>query len=395
MVSSRRFSLALGAVVLCLSAFASAARAAGPASVSVRVEGASQTLVPPTNVTTTNSPVIKDGNPAHTCPGTSAAGALELATSGNWNGSWFSGLGYSVETVAGEGHLFEPGAPANYFWSVWLDNKSATTGICEAELNPGDSVLFFPECFSETSACPPAPNPLGITAPAVGEVGSPVTVRVTSYANATGAPSPAVGAAVAGGGASGTTDSSGEATLKFAGPGTVVLHASATDSVRTEANVCVHYAGDGACGIAGPSGSSAGQAGGGVLGYSSSSYKGPFAVVAKLAGLIDGHHYLRGRAPRVLAGKVLAHSTVASVSLRLRRSYWGRCYAYLGRSERFASARCGEGSFFKVGTQSSFSYLLPGSLPRGRYVLDVQATDAARNRTTLARGTSRIVFYVR
>ena len=50
---------------------------------------------------------------------------------------------------------------------------------------------------------------------------------------------------------------------------------------------------------------------------------------------------------------------------------------------------------FKVSTAPSFSYLLPSTLAPGRYVLDIQATDVAGNRTTLARGTSRIVFYVR
>jgi hypothetical protein len=57
--------------------------------------------------------------------------------------------------------------------------------------------------------------------------------------------------------------------------------------------------------------------------------------------------------------------------------------------------RCGSGAFFKVSSTPSFSYLLPGALARGRYVLDIQATDAAGNRTSLARGTSRTVFYVR
>ena len=45
------------------------------------------------------------------CTGTSAAGALELATSGSWSGAYFSGLGYSVETILGETHEFEFGAP--------------------------------------------------------------------------------------------------------------------------------------------------------------------------------------------------------------------------------------------------------------------------------------------
>ena len=63
--------------------------------------------------------------------------------------------------------------------------------------------------------------------------------------------------------------------------------------------------------------------------------------------------------------------------------------------ERFLRARCAEGSFFKVSTTGSFSYLLPSALQPGRYVLDIKASDAAGNTTTLARGTSRIVFYVR
>ena len=33
-------------------------------------------------------------------------------------------------------------------------------------------------------------------------------------------------------------------------------------------------------------------------------------------------------------------------------------------------------------------------LPPGRYVLNLAASDAAGNQTTLARGSSRIVFYV-
>jgi hypothetical protein len=392
MLNSRRFSrtsLALGAFCLLLVALAPAAFAAGPAPVTVRVEGASQTLIPPTEVTTTSTPVVKDGNPAHACAGTSAAGALELATSGNWGGTWFSGLGYSVETIAGETHLFEEGAAANFFWGFWLNNKPATTGVCEAELSAGDSVLLFPECFSETGACPPSPNPLGISAPGVAEAGSPIPVTVTSYANGTGAPSPAAGATVTAGAVSEKTDANGHATLTLTSPGNVVAHVSAPDSVRTEATICIHKGDDGTCGTQGSSGS------GGSGATAGAPYVGPFAVVAKAAGVIDNHVYSGAGAPKVLSGTVLAHTAVSSVSIRLRRSYKGRCYAYNGVSTRFLRARCGQGSFFKVSTTASFSYLLPAALKPGRYVLDIEATDAASNHTALARGTSRIVFYVR
>ena len=85
---------------------------------------------------------------------------------------------------------------------------------------------------------------------------------------------------------------------------------------------------------------------------------------------------------------------MTSVRIALRRRHGRRCFAYSGVRERFARARCGAAPFFGVATSRSFSYLLPAPLPPGRYVLDVEASDAAGNQTTLARGSSRIVFYV-
>jgi hypothetical protein len=383
--------LALGVICLWLFVSVSAAMATGPATVTVRVEGLNETLLLPTQVTTTAEPVIKDGKPEDSCTGTSAAGALQLATAGNWNGQWFSGLDYSVETIEGQDYPFtQP-----YYWSFWLDNKPATEGVCETELNPGDSVLFFLECFSETSGvCPPVPpNPLGIEAPAMAEVGKPITVGVTSYANATGAPSPAVGATVTYGGESAVTDASGHATLTFSNAGKVILNATAPASVRTETTVCVRVAGESACGAQGPTGTP-GSSSPSSGTTASSPYKGAYALVPKLTSLLDGRTYKRGHAPRVLSGSVLAHTAVSSVSLKLRREHRGRCYAFDGVSTRFVRARCGKGSSFKVSSNGVFSYLLPEPLPPGRYVLDIEATDAAGNRTTLARGTSRIVFYV-
>jgi hypothetical protein len=379
----------LAVLVLVLVLAVAPAALAGP-TVTVRVEGLNQTLLAPTEVTTDATPVVKDGNSAHACSGLTAAGALERATGGSWGGEWFEGFhGYSVETVLGETHAFEPAAAANYFWSFWLDNKAASTGICEGELQAGQSILFFPECFSETGACPAPPNPLGISAPAVAQRGAPVTVTVTSYDNAGGAASPTVGAAVTGGGAGATTDSAGHATLAIPQTGSIQLQVTAPGSVRTETSVCVHDGNDGTCGTTSPSGVSTPAPG------SAAAYKGPYAVVAQATGVQDGHVYPRGRGPKLLSGTIATHASVASVALELRRSYRGRCFAYNGVAERFKRARCGQGSFIAVGSAPSFSYLLPAALAPGRYVLDVQATDAAGNRTALARGSSRIVFYVR
>jgi hypothetical protein len=395
MLVSRRLSKVLLLASLVSLAFVSLAHAAAPASVSVRVEGVNQTLLPPTIVTTNSTPVEKDGNSQHTCAGASAAGALEQATSGGWNGAWSESFhGYSVETILGETLAFEPGAPKNFFWAYWLDSKAASTGVCEGELSTGESILFFPECFSEEepNPCPASPNPLAMTAPASAERGASVSVTVISYANASGTPSPAVGATVTGGGVSATTNASGQATLTLAQTGQVQLQATAADSVRTEATVCVHNGNDGTCGTTSPSGATTTAI---TTTKFVAPYKGPYAVVAHVTGLLEGHVYSRKNAPRVLRGAVTGHTQIASVSVKLRRSYRGRCFAFNGTQVRFDRSRCGGGSFFKVGATPNFSYLLPAALAPGRYVLDIEGTDAAGNTTSLARGSSRIVFYVR
>jgi hypothetical protein len=387
-VLPRRMSLAVVGASLVLLLLATAALAAAQATVTVRVEGAAATVLPPTSVTTTTAPVVKEG---HSCSGTSAAGALNLAVSGNWSGSWFEPGGFFVETIGSESLVGSPFA----YWSFWLDNKAAITGICEAELQPGDSILFFPECFGE---CPEPPSPLAIEAPAAAEVGEPLSVTVSAYANLTGAKSAANGATVAYEGGQATTDASGHATLRFMHSGEMTVKVSAPRAIRTEMTICVHAGNDGTCGTPTSGGSTTPTVAtttSGPLAPPPPPYKGAYALVAHVSGPIDGHVYPRRSAPRVLAGTIASHSPVTTVSAELRRAYRGRCYAYEGARERFLPARCGHGSLFKVSNDASFSYLLPAALAPGRYVLDVQASDAAGNTSTLARGSSRIVFVVR
>ena len=404
LVCPRRCRLLVSLTVLLLAwssaAVAVEARAAQqPTQVSVRVVGAAPAftpLVPLTLVTTTTAPVVKDGG---NCSGTSAAGALDIATKGNWEGHWNSGFSdYEVISIEGQAYPFEPGSSKNYYWSLWLDGKETSTGICGTQLTTGDEVLFLPECFG--AECPSAPAVLVIEAPPIAEVGAPVTVRVVSHPGSGGEPQALPGAMISGEGIVGTTDSSGRATVTFSRVGTYVLRgkdaAQGPPSLPAEALICVHAGNDGNCGTAGATGQGPGSAPGGAgVSKGTSIYSGPYAVVAKAASVIDGHVYRRGRAPRVLGGTVTAHTTVSSVSLELRRRIRGHCSAYDGATEQFVAARCGRGRFFKVSTSSSFSYLLPAALGPGRYVLDIEATDVAGNRTSLARGTSRIVFYVR
>jgi hypothetical protein len=374
-------SLLTGALLAVFAAPAAAVESS-PATVTVRVEGVSETKLPATTVTTSAQPVVKDSNPEHSCPGTSALGALQVATAGDWGGKWFEGLGYSVETILGESHFFEEGS----YWSFWLDEKEAVTGACGAALQSGDRVLFFPAsaCFGEE--CPAPSLPLGVEAPAAAGVGESVAVTVKRYGTS-GESTPLVGATVSGGGASATTDAAGHATLSFAAPGQIVLVATAPASIRAEANVCVHRGEDGTCGTAAAPGS------GGVLAQGASA---PVAFVAQLRGILGEHTYSRRHAPRLLSGSVAAPDAVTSVSLRLRRTYHDRCFAYDATREALPRVRCRVGNFFRVASSAgSFSYLLPFKLPPGRYVLDVDATDAAGKHTYLVRGVSRLVFHVR
>ncbi len=189
----------------------SVAPAAAPATVSVRIEGAGGTLVPRTTLTTTTTPVVKDGDPAHSCTGTSVAGALERATGGGWGGSWADGLGYFVTGVEGE----SPPDVSSYF-TLWVNERSSATGICDTELQDGDRVLLFLDRCDydpQTQGCANAPVlPLGLSAPDRATRGKPFPVRVVRYAP-DGTPAPVAGATVGGGSASAVTGADGTATL--------------------------------------------------------------------------------------------------------------------------------------------------------------------------------------
>jgi hypothetical protein len=390
-------------VFLATAALAAPSALAGtPATVTVRVlaptgSGAYETLTPITQVTTTTAEVTKEGG---TCPGTSAMGALNLATHGDWEGPWESVFGdYELITIDGKSYPFEKGSPANYYWSFWRNNVYSEEGECGVELEAGDQILFFPSCYG--ASCPPAPEVLGIETPPTAEVGQPVTITVNRYSSE-GKHSPAAGVTVGGWGSSTTTNFEGKATLTFPGDETYTLRATGATgenplAVPGEALVCAHTGDDGECGTPRPPDSSAPVSitTGSVV-AESAPYTGPYAVVADVSGIHEGHVYPRAKAPRVLAGTVTAHAPVTSISLRLRRTYRGRCWAYSGSRERLQRLRCRQGGFFRIASGGdSFSYLLPSRLPPGRYVLDIAATDSAGGMTPLDRGSSRVVFYVK
>ncbi len=394
----RRTIPALAAGCLAL-ACAQPALAAGPAVVTVRVEGVSETLVAPTLVTTSTEPVVNGGQGS--CPGTSAIGALQIATGGNWTARWELSQ-YFVQSIEGEGEMV---GASRYYWSFWLNDVYASRGACEQEAQPGDRVLFFPICETE---CPPGaePVPLEIEAPSSAAPGEAVPVIVSIY-NKRGEGSPAAGAQIEWPGGGASADAQGHAALSFAAPGAYTVRVRGAEggppAVRAQTTVCVHPAGTGACAAppAGPGSPGSGATGTGGQTPAGpqapgSPQGGPDALLARITGIREGRVYARRHAPRVLAGSVNARSQVTSVRLALRRRYRSRCWSFDGARERFRRARCGRAVYFKLpAAAGGFSYLLPEALRPGRYVLDLQASDAAGSHTKLAPGTSQIAFYVR
>ena len=208
--------------------------------VGVRVEGISKTLLAETTVFAKAANIDKDGKPADVCEGDTAAVALQDATHGNWAaGTFSSGLGYPVIAIFGESYPFT----SSYYWSFWVDNKPATTGICGATVHRGDRFLFFPQCSQEVAtSCPQGlfnPNVLALSAPKRARAGKAITVSVSALANLTGKASHASGVKLSAGGHVVTTGASGKARLTFAKAGSYRILATAPDAVRDELTVRV------------------------------------------------------------------------------------------------------------------------------------------------------------
>jgi hypothetical protein len=361
-----KLSLVAGTVAAVLAGAVPAL--AAPANVTVRVEGAAATQVPATRVLTSAAPIARAG---HDCAGTSAGGALDKATGGDWDAGYFDGLGHFVKTIRGE-------TPSGTdYWSVWINHKSATAGACAVELQEGDDVLFFVDhCESDpvTFECTNAPvEPLALTAPASATAGQPVELSVVKY-DVSGTPAPVAGATVAGV----TTDAAGKATVTFSAPGTVRLQATKDGLVRSETHDLAV--------------SAVGQPP--ATPQASAPDRTP--PTAKLTGLRDKQRFSRKRAPRELKGSFGADpSGIKTVKLRLAKRSGGKCWYFSGSMEKFRRTGCGTEKYFAIGDRADWSYLLPSRLGKGRYTLDAIAVDGAGNRTPLVRGTTQVVFTVR
>jgi hypothetical protein len=342
-----------GLVVLALTP------AAASADVTVRAEAFDRTVLPATSVPVDGPNALANGK---SCPGgdtgRTAAGALERATNGDWDGSSFS-FGLTVERIR-DANL--GGFPSPTFWNFVVDDASQMVGICDVKPSDGQEILFYEACADDQVNCFTG-GVLRLTAPAVVATGKPFTVRVEKVDDAQSppAPSPAAGATLTIGDGTATTGADGTARFTFDRPGKVTVVATQDRLVRDAATITVRdYAVPGA--------------------------RDRKAPVVTIKAPRDGRRYARG--PRKLVVRVKEAKGLARVQGTLVRRARGRCTAFDAAKERFRP--CRKRRRFDLGTAAKVAYLLPARLERGRYRFDVIAVDKAGNR-----GRDRAVFRVR
>jgi hypothetical protein len=363
---------------------------AAPATVNLRVEGATSTIFegPVTtdgkSITKGGNTVVCDGtsNPGNSGPGPTATSALDdgaIAGGFTWDASFGSG-DFFVNAIAGEL------SNSTQFWGIALNQVPIDVGGCGQQVVGGDEVLFAFDFFQPDFTERPT---LSLDGPPKARAGQPVGLSVDEVDLKAPYPAPrefvrgpAAGVTVAGA----ETDATGGATVTFPASGLVRVKAERPGSIRSNALlICVSDTGTGDCGV--PPGR-LGTGGGAKVKDSS-------APVARISGPRNGRRYRHG--PRLLRGTASdVGSGVKQVKLALRKHVRGKgCQWWSGRRERFVGRNCHKKFFFAIGNDANWSYLLPRALGAGHYVLDVKVFDAAGNRADVfRRGQNRTVFDV-
>ncbi len=379
-------TILIGAAGLALLAPATAL--AAPATVTLRVEGPTRTLVERQVTVDVRTFKFTDDPMQIQCDGTGSTGttttpsptrngALAQAaetTPFTTSGTFFS-FGPSFDQINGESVEFNQ--TTNAYLVEYKNGMAREVGGCGDPVVTGDDVLYAYGTGTEPL--------LKLAGPATVKPGETAQLTVTDQTAGT----PVAGASVAG-----TTTSAGgtAATASLTARGPQSFKASKSGSIRSNAvSVCVTDGADGFCGTTKP-----GTAGPTTQAPLAPAAADKLAAFGKLGSIREGQKFARGKGPRTLAGSV-DPDQLQDVRLRLSRTDRGKCTRYDGAAERFVKARCGvkNAKTFSVGASSPFSYLLPSALPRGRYVLDVIVIDRARNQTTTyQRGRNRVVFTV-
>lgn len=373
-------SIAVTAIALMFAVPATAQ--AAPATVMLRVEGASQTIFEAP--VTTDGKMISKAGVAAPCGNTDPGNPVPTMTSALDDGSLAGGFDWDADYF-GDFYVNRIGPDANDFannryWGIALNLVPPSVGGCQQQVADGNEVLFAYDFFQPDFSNKPL---LKLEGPQVAETGTPATLQVSEigcvdFTCAATTTAPATGAAVAGQ----TVGADGTATVLFPAAGTAHLKAEKTGTIRSNAiDICVHAAGDGGCQDLPPK--------------FGTKVKDSSLPSASISSIRNGAKLRRG--PRILKGtaKDTGGSGLKKVKLSLRRHIAGRCSWWSATAERFSGRSCKRKVFFSIGDRPEWSYQLAKALGKGHYVLDVKAVDGAGNADkSFARGRNRVVFDV-
>jgi hypothetical protein len=386
-----------GVLLTCMASSASAT----PVAVHLRIEGKAQTYFDGNvNIDTVAAIDGHDTTGSHQCdgrngsanpsPGPTAGGVLAAASvlapfsfEAGWSSSFSDFLLNTVGTDTPDYGVDQT------FWNLDVNGGFATNGVCETEVHAGDDVLFAVGTGSE--------QVIKLAGPATANRGDTVTLRVTDGSSGAGVS----GASVAGT----TTDPAGNASVTLNTTGAQAFKATRSGAFRSNGvSICVHDGNDGTCATSAPEAPPATQpATTAPVNAPTTPPAGPGPTLApashgEILDVRNGIRFAHGRGPRILRGDVTPGANgLSEVRVRLERNLGDRCQGLDGRRDRFVRISCGvqHAPWILVGHGSGFSYLLPFTLGRGRYVFDVQALDARRRpELFLVPGRNRMVFYV-
>jgi hypothetical protein len=401
--ASRRTLPVLAGILVFLALSLVASAAAAPITVNLRVEGSTKTLYEGPVSTEGETFQTPTGEALHEAPhpcdyadnGHSENSKHEVFTNGGTptgtptsalhHAALSAGLAFNAEwsTEYGDFLVTQVGPDINQeiepfsYWGLYVNDLYAPVGGCQYALAPGNEVLW--------AYGPGFTHVLSLSAPQTVNVGTAFTVHIIDAR--TGSP---VSGATIGEDIGGTTtpisasqtNAEGNATVTLSQVGTVMLKATAPESVRS--NALTVSVGLPTCACAPP-----------VI----RAPKAPMgSTKVKAAGVENGRVYPRRSAPRVLEGVVEIPSggTLRQVRISLQRRYRGRCFDFNGSRESFVrTKKCSSAAFFSVGGSESFSYLLPARLPKGSYTYDIEAIDSTGQATKLVNGISDVVFRVK
>jgi hypothetical protein len=421
---------------------AAAPSAATAATVNVRIESTSGTLVPSTSVSLPSTPVAPaSATPDQTCSGGSVAGAVSAATNNDWSGIWTDGSGWSINRIKN----VDTTGSLSRKWAVLVNGAYLNDPPCTKLLTGGDTLMLYPICIAQsTSSCFPG-GPLQLDA--ASQAGPNVFINVqvwqtdVTFVNGIGTAvrTPGTNATLISPSESAHTDQYyGFGSIRVADKGPATLTAGKGGYITDRHDVCITDGGDGYCGTEVPTPIPFDP-----LAYCTTTGNDGYcgspdhvAPAGHITAPTQAQTFAGKSGPTLFKGTVdfdpsltdhvslrLMRQTTITVTTYKTRKVWvtkkvkGKrvrkrvkkrtavrkkrtaCYSWSDTASEFKRmARCDASTApqFPAGGAETWQYEFLSRIPSGSYTLDALAVDGAKNvDSVMATGRNRVTFKVR